>query len=240
LPISCPAAATSCQTFPPDSQSAVGAACTKKVARNPLSSSSGTRNSACRRPIVDGECHGTFDARGPERTERVRRSWAAGSDGELLALVDSACFAFRDRLADVFDFETEEGRIAPIGDMTTKDLTAYQHLVKGHDLTYAGYFEEGARELIKATQVDTQFALAYSITACTLSFAKQDSLSAHYFALAQRFAGDRLLTGSSLASLIFQGNSAWGAGDAKTCCDRYRLATELYPDEREDFLYHEL
>jgi len=154
--------------------------------------------------------------------------------------VDSACFAFRDRLADVFDFETEEGRIAPIGDMTTKDLTAYQHLVKGHDLTYAGYFEEGARELIKATEVDTQFALAYSITACTFSFAKQDSLSAHYFALAQRFAGDRLLTGSSLASLIFQGNSAWGAGDAKTCCDRYRLATELYPDEREDFLYHEL
>ncbi|MEC8931875.1 MAG: hypothetical protein VYB08_10665, partial [Candidatus Latescibacterota bacterium] len=149
--------------------------------------------------------------------------------------MDSACFAFRDRLADVFDFEIEEGRIAPIGDMTTKDLSAYQHFVKGHDLTYAGYFEEGARELIKATQVDTQFALAYSITACTLSFAKQDSLSAHYFALAQRFAGDRLLTGSSLASLIFQGNSAWGAGDAKTCCDRYRLATELYPDEREDF-----
>ena len=151
MPISCPAAATSCQTFPPDSQSAVGAACTKKVARNPLSSSSGTRNSACRRPIVDGECHGTFDARGPERTELVRRSWAAGSDGELLALVDSACFAFRDRLADVFDFEIEEGRIAPIGDMTTKDLTAYQHFVKGHDLTYAGYFEEGAQELIKAT-----------------------------------------------------------------------------------------
>ena len=65
--------------------------------------------------------------------------------------MDSACFAFRDRLADVFDFEIEEGRIAPIGDMTTKDLTAYQHFVKGHDLTYAAYFEEGAQELIKAT-----------------------------------------------------------------------------------------
>ena len=180
-----------------------------------------------------------FDLQG-EGQVLVRRSWTAGSDDELLSLIDSACAAFQDRLSDVFGFEIEEGRIAPIGEMTTKSLVAYQHFVRGHDLTYAGYFDEGAEELIRATQVDSQFALAYSLTACTFSFAKKDSLSAHYFDLATKYADERLRAGTGLGSLIFQGNTAWGEGDSKTSCDRYRLATELYPDEREGFLYHGL
>lgn len=48
--------------------------------------------------------------------------------------------------------------------------------MRGHDLTYAWFFTEGIEELMRATEIDTSFALAYSVTACALSFAKQDSL----------------------------------------------------------------
>ncbi|MBT3341577.1 MAG: adenylate/guanylate cyclase domain-containing protein, partial [Gemmatimonadetes bacterium] len=123
----------------------------------------------------------------------VRRSWTADNDNQLLALVDSACTAFQQRLADVFEFEMDDFRIARAGDMTTHNLDAYAHFVRGHDLAYAGFLEEGASELIKATQIDTGFALAYSITACALSFDKQDSLSGHYFNLALQHADDRLV-----------------------------------------------
>ncbi len=170
----------------------------------------------------------------------VRRSWTADDDDQLLSLVDSACTAFQQRLADVFGFEVDDIRIARVGDMTTRNLVAYEHFVRGHDLTYAGYLDEGAAELMKATQIDTGFALAYSITACALSFDRQDSLSDHYFGLAMQHADERLVESTSLEALIFQGNAAWGAGDAAGSCSKYHLATQLYPDEREGYLYHGL
>ena len=90
----------------------------------------------------------------------------------------------------VFGFSMADWRIAPVGDMTTHNREAYGHFVRGHDLTYAWFFTEGIEELMRATEIDTSFALAYSVTACALSFAKQDSLSGVNFALATRHAGE--------------------------------------------------
>ena len=162
----------------------------------------------------------------------------AASQERLLALVDEVCVQFQQRLVDVLGVGTNEDIVlAPVGELTTHSLEAYDHFRQGHDLYHGGRILEGARELARATEIDSTFALAASDAACAFSFAKDHEQEAIYFALAQRQADDRLRTGLSKAALIFQGNDAWLDGRPAEAHERYSMITQLYPDDPDGFYY---
>ena len=154
-------------------------------------------------------------------------------------LIDSLCARFQERIAESFGIDRNELEAsASIGELTTSSLEAYAHFVKGSELYKSGLFYQGAAELIKATEIDTGFALAYSEAACAFSFAKEDSLSSIYSQKASQFR--ERFTGMSKEALIFRGNYAWYQNDLEGCEENYRLITRLYPDDREGFYYYGL
>lgn len=151
-------------------------------------------------------------------------------------MIDSLCAKFQRRLSDELGIR-EVGHIAPIGELATESLDAYGHFVRGYNLFRGGELMAGFAELAKATEADPDFAMAYSEAICALSFAKEDSLYNIYHAEAQRFKDE--LKGNSKEALLYRGNMAWGV-DAETCRKSYQLITEMYPDDRDGYLYHGL
>lgn len=161
----------------------------------------------------------------------------AESDESILGpLVDSLSLKFQMKIRESYG-KTEQviTQVPPISELTTSSLEAYSHLVEGWRLASTGYHKEGVRELIRATEIDTEFALAYSLTACTASFDKNDSIAELYTAKAMRFK-DRF-NGISKEALIFRGNLAWAENKADEAEKNYRLITELYPDDRDGYVY---
>ena len=154
-------------------------------------------------------------------------------------LIDSLCARFQERIAETLGINRNKlAASVSIGELTTSSLEAYGHFIKGSELYKSGMLYQGVAELVKAAEIDTGFALAYSEAACALSFAKEDSLSSIYFQKASRFR-DRF-TGMSKEALIFRGNYAWYQNDLGGCEENYRLITKLYPDDREGFYYYGL
>jgi adenylate cyclase len=158
----------------------------------------------------------------------------SSEDQILGVLVDSLCGQFQERLAEIFGIGVDH-EIVGIGALTTTSLDAYAHFVRGFELYQSGVFDTGIDELVRATEIDTNFALAYSVTSCAYAFAKEDSLSNVFLERARRYS-DRF-TGFSKESLLFRGNIAWMDGDLAQCRQNYELITELYPDDREGFHY---
>ena len=157
----------------------------------------------------------------------------------LGALIDSLCARFQQRIVDAFQIsESTPERIAGIGELTTTSLEAYAHFVKGFELYQSGVFHPGIEEMIRATEIDSNFALAYSLIACAYSFAKEDEASNRYFNMALKFR-DRF-KGIGKEALIFRGNVGWFENDLEACGKNYRLITELYPDDREGYHYYGL
>ena len=167
---------------------------------------------------------------------------------ELLStVVDSLTRRFQRRLVDVYDLDIAEVfKVVSIGELTTHSIDAYGLMVKGHELYHSGFIDAGVEDLVRATEIDTNFALAYSLIACAYSFAKEDSLSAVYAAKARTF-NDRF-AGISQEALIYRGNQAWfqyyeAQSDSakqtalKRCERSYRTITELYPDQYQGYLY---
>ena len=165
----------------------------------------------------------------------------------LSTVVDALCLRFHNRLVDVYDIDIGEvHKVLPIGDLTTHSLEAYGLMLRGHGLYHSGHIYEGVLDIVVATEIDPEFALAYSLIACAYSFAKMDSLSSVYAEKARAFS-DRF-KGISLEALIFRGNESWfrfysaadeaDKADALKRCERsYRTITELYPDDYQGYLY---
>jgi class 3 adenylate cyclase/tetratricopeptide (TPR) repeat protein len=165
----------------------------------------------------------------------------------LSTMVDSLSLRFQRKLVDIYELDVAEvHNVVGIGELTTHSLDAYGLMVKGYDLYSSGFIDAGVQEIVKATEIDTNFAIAYSMIACAYSFAKEDSLSSLYASKA-RIYKDRF-TGISVETLIFRGNEAWfdyyGAqteaekiAAMKQCERSYRTITELYPDAYQGYLY---
>lgn len=153
------------------------------------------------------------------------------------SLVDTLCSRLQTRLSRHLGVR-DNHEIVSVGELTTPSLEAYGHFVRGFELYQSGYLNEGIEQLVEATRIDSEFALAYSVTACALSFAQEDSLSMVYQDKAFEFT-DRF-KGNSKEALIFRGNEGWFADDKLRCEKNYRLLTELYPDDREGFHYYGL
>ncbi len=171
--------------------------------------------------------------------EKLIASYTVKDDSEesiLGPLVDSLALKFQMKIREMFARKDSQSiHIPSISELTTTSLEAYSHLVKGWNLASVGELKEGLAELIRATEIDTEFALAYSLVSCTASFDKNDSLSELYAIKAMRFK-DRF-KGISKEALIFKGNLAWGENKADEAEKNYRLITELYPDDRDGYVY---
>lgn len=171
--------------------------------------------------------------------EKLIASYTVKDDSEesiLGPLVDSLALKFQMKISEMFARKDSQSiQIPSISELTTTSLEAYSHLVKGWNLASVGELKEGLAELIRATEIDTEFALAYSLVSCTASFDKNDSLSELYAIKAMRFK-DRF-KGISKEALIFKGNLAWGENKADEAEKNYRLITELYPDDRDGYVY---
>lgn len=171
--------------------------------------------------------------------EKLLASYSVKAESEeaiLGPLVDSLALKFQMKIRDTYGKSNEEfAQVPPISELTTSSLEAYSHLIEGWKLTATGYHKEGIQELIRATEIDTEFALAYSLTACAASFDKNDSLADVYAAKAGRFR--HRFTGISKEALIFRGNLAWLEGKPDEAEKTYRLITELYPDDRDGYVY---
>ncbi len=152
-------------------------------------------------------------------------------------LIDSLCAQLQTRLSRHLGVR-DKHKIVTVGELTTSSLEAYGSFVRGFELYQSGYLQEGVEELIAATRIDSEFALAYSVAACALSFTTQDSLSMVYHHKALEFK-DRF-QGNSKEALIFRGNAGWFDDDKPRCEKNYKLLTELYPDDRESYYYYGL
>ncbi|KAB2878880.1 hypothetical protein F9K33_11535 [bacterium] len=153
-------------------------------------------------------------------------------------LIDSLCMKFQMKISDEFSLkDTSKFKFLSINELTTKSLEAYSYLVRGWEMSMSGLFHPGIDEMIKAVEIDTNFALAYSLISCNASFNKEDSLSAVYGQKAFRFK-DKFRGRTSKEALIFQGNLGWFENDVEECERNYRLITELYPDDREGYYYY--
>lgn len=171
--------------------------------------------------------------------EKLIASYTVKDDSEesiLGPLVDSLALKFQMKISELFARRDSQSiQIPSISELTTTSLEAYSHLVKGWNLASVGELKEGLAELIRATEIDTEFALAYSLVSCTASFDKNDSLAELYAIKSMRFK-DRF-KGISKEALIFRGNLAWGENNADKAEKNYRLITELYPDDRDGYVY---
>ncbi|MBL7961891.1 tetratricopeptide repeat protein, partial [bacterium] len=153
-------------------------------------------------------------------------------------LIDSLCMKFQMKISDEFSLkDTSKFKFLSINELTTNSLEAYSYLVRGWEMSMSGLFHPGIDEMIKAVEIDTNFALAYSLISCNASFNKEDSLSAVYGQKAFRFK-DKFRGRTSKEALIFQGNLGWFENDVEECERNYRLITELYPDDREGYYYY--
>lgn len=163
---------------------------------------------------------------------------SAASEDEIIGvMIDSLCAKFQGRIADELGIRDTKD-ITPIGELTTTSLDAYGHFIRGYELFRSGDLLPGFAELEKATQIDPEFALAYSEATCALSFAKEDSLYDVFYQQAARFKDS--FKGNSKEALIFRGNMAWGGNDKENIGKSYRLITEMYPDDRDGYIYYGL
>jgi adenylate cyclase len=163
------------------------------------------------------------------------------SEAKILgALVDSLCAKFQQKIAEMFQIKAGGvDQFISVGELTTTSLEAYAHFVKGYELYASGVFHPGIDEMIRATQIDSNFALAYSLISCAYSFNKEEEPEGgKYFRRALQLK-DRF-TGVSKEALIFRGNLGWTENDPEVCEKNYRLITELYPDDREGYYYYGL
>ena len=185
-----------------------------------------------------------------------KASLEAFSAEEILnTLVDTLCNRFQAKMVAEFGILKRAVQSdLNVGELTTLSLDAYSHFIKGQELYKGGRLREGANELVKATQLDTNFALAYSMAACAFSFVKTpeaDALMNLNSEKARRYQ-DRFVDGISKESLIFKGNDAWykfydfetesdsSKFYADKCLSSYRLITDLYPDDRDGYYYYGL
>jgi len=58
--------------------------------------------------------------------------------------------------------------------VATRSVEAYAHVIRAYDLTFEGYFQEGADELKEAVAIDPEMGLAWSLLGCAYSFAGDD------------------------------------------------------------------
>lgn len=153
-------------------------------------------------------------------------------------LIDSLCVKFQAKINDKFASRDTSGfKFLSITELTTSSIEAYAYLVRGWEMSMNGLFHPGIEEMIKATEIDTNFALAYSLVSCNASFNKEDSLSAVFGEKAFRFK-EKFKGRTSKEALIFQGNLGWFENNVEECERNYRLITELYPDDREGYYYY--
>ena len=158
--------------------------------------------------------------------------------GILGTLIDSLCTKFQMKIGDRFALkDTSSIKFLSITELTTSSIEAYAHLVRGWEMSMNGQFHPGIDEMIKATEIDTNFALAYSLVSCNASFNKEDSLATVYGEKAFRFR-EKFKGRTSKEALIFKGNLGWVENNINECERNYRLVTELYPDDREGYYYY--
>jgi adenylate cyclase len=157
----------------------------------------------------------------------------------LGSLVDSLCHRFQRKLiAELQIQETTPHEIVSVGELTTTSLEAYSQFLQGFELYQSGVFHPGIEMMIRATEIDTNFALAYSVIACAYSFSKEHEASEVYRLKSLKYK--HRFSGISKESLIYKGNLAWFDEDYDACEKNYRLITELYPDDREGYYYYGL
>ena len=125
----------------------------------------------------------------------------------LGSLVDSLCHKFQKKLIAELQIKEEAAReIVSVGELTTTSLEAYSQFLQGFELYQSDAFHPGIDMMIRATEIDTNFALAYSVIACAYSLAKEDGPSETYKLKSLNYK-DRF-KGISKESLIFKGNPA--------------------------------
>ena len=117
----------------------------------------------------------------------------------------------------------------------TKSPEAYAAFVRAFRDTQFGYFDRAIEGFHQAVALDPEFALAYSELACSYSWAKNEKKAEEWATKAYRFR-DRF-KGSSKDALLFRGNVAWGQGKHKEATLTYQTMIDLYPDDRDGYLY---
>ena len=118
---------------------------------------------------------------------------------------------------------------------STKSPEAYAAFVRAFRELQFGNMQVAIRKFHEAVEIDPSFALAYSELACAYSWAKDEANAQLWAQKSLRFR-DRF-QGSSKDALLFQGNVAWGEGRHADAARRYQLMIDLYPDDRDGYLY---
>jgi tRNA A-37 threonylcarbamoyl transferase component Bud32/tetratricopeptide (TPR) repeat protein len=155
----------------------------------------------------------------------------AGSAGELLpALTAQVAPMVQESLAGAtmsLPLATDVTRIS------TTDLDAYRHYVRGLELNNRGHFADARGELERAVAIDSGMTLAWTELACTYSFLQEEDRSRE--AQSRAMAGrDRL---NRRERSWVEANAEFLSGSGA----RYRAALENYarefPDDRQAAYY---
>ena len=190
-----------------------------------------------KRADIDNNFIITAEINDIENEELLFSNSAQGSQDIILqSMTDKLADEMQIKIAQALDIEGEVTPIASIGELTTNSLEAYGYFIKGHELAKSGAFYEGIDEMLKAVQIDPDFALAYSLISCTYWFADDEAKVAEYSKLSAQFQDK--FTGVSKEALIYRGNMAWFNNELDDVEKYYRLITELYPDDRDGYFYY--
>ncbi len=175
--------------------------------------------------------------------EKLLATFVVKNDMEesiLGPLIDSLSAKFQHKIVETFDVrDTMPRRYLGIGDLTTRSLEAYDHFIRGFELHEYGELDSATAEFTRAIALDSNFALAYSLVACSYSFNKQDDkIPPLFMERLHQFRGR--FDGLSKEALIFRGNMGWVDNQPEECGRNYGLLSELYPDDREAHYYYAL
>lgn len=174
------------------------------------------------------------------KDDRLLATFVVREDMEesiLGPLIDTLCARFQYKIVEAFDVrDTVARRYLSIGDLTTRSLDAYNHFVRGYELHSYGELDSAIAEFSRAIEIDSNFALAYSLAGCAYSFNKQEDKFPPQYMLKLQQQRHRF-SGVSKEALIFRGNMGWIDNRPDECARNYGLLAELYPDDREAHYY---
>ncbi|MGL1903643.1 MAG: tetratricopeptide repeat protein [Fibrobacterales bacterium] len=138
-------------------------------------------------------------------------------------------------ISKAYNIKLPEEKNFSFGDLTTNNIEAYGKFLQAHNYIMSGEFDLAIQNYEEAITLDTSFAMAYSGIMCASYFNGDEARQEKY--LKKTLSFENKITGFSKEALIYQGNIAWAVGDLKRTKLKYQMIIELYPDDRDGYLY---
>lgn len=156
-------------------------------------------------------------------------------DQLLISTVEELFLKINDRISHQYNLVSTRPFV-DIGELTTKNPRAYSYFLKGHHLIQSGSYRPGVSEVLKALEIDPDFAMAYSVLFCA-SYDFQDREEGRKYAEIMKNYKDRFDGKISKEALIYNGNLAWSELRIWDVKKYYSLLIELYPDDMYGYYY---